>query len=55
MEVAGANVVDPGVGGGKCMDLQPVLQDRGPKRPDICVGDVGPDAPYGTDPQGLPL
>ena len=54
MEAVGANVADPGAGGGEHVGLRPVLQGRGPSRPAKRVVDMGPDAPDGSDPQGLP-
>ena len=50
----GTNFTDTGVGGVEHAGLWPVIQGRVISRPAIQVGDVGPDAPYGTDPWGLP-
>ena len=47
------NFVDPGVGGGEHIGLRPDLQCCNPSRPDIRVGDVGPDTSYGTEFWGL--
>ena len=54
MEAVGANVADPGAGGGEHVGLRPVLQGRGPSRPAKRVVDMGPDAPDFPDPWGLP-
>ena len=49
-----ANVADPGLGGIKHLSIWPVLQVFGTSRPAIRVGDVGPGAPDGPDPWGIP-
>ena len=46
----GVSVADPWVGGGGLEVLWPVLQGRGPSRPYILVGYMGPDASYGSYP-----
>ena len=50
----GANVADPGAGGGEHAGLMHVLQDHGPRCPAIWVGDVGPGALGVPDFCGLP-
>ena len=50
----GANVTYTGAGGGKRAGIQNFLLGSGPIRAAIRVGDMGPDALDGTDPQGLP-
>ena len=50
----GANDVDQGLGEGKILGLQPILQGRGSICTAIWVKDVRPDTLYDPCPQGLP-
>ena len=50
----GANLADPGVGGGELAVLWTILQGHGLSRPDIRDIIVVTDAQDGPDPRGIP-